>query len=86
MNPDGSAVETVTETWSGQRLNSPNDIVARSDGLLFFTDPPYGVKPAERALHFQGLYTLDLAAKGTCRDSLAGRRFRAAQRPGVLAR
>ncbi len=60
MNPDGSVVETVTETWSGQRLNSPNDIVARSDGLLFFTDPPYGVEPAQRALHFQGLYSLNL--------------------------
>ena len=63
MNPDGSAVETVAETWSGQRLNSPNDIVARSDGLLF-TDPPYGVEPAERALHFQGIYALDLTASG----------------------
>ena len=48
MNRDGSRVETVAETWSGQRLNSPNDIVARSDGLLFFTDPPYGVEPAQR--------------------------------------
>src|SRR5208282_5275661 len=42
----------------------PNDIVARSDGLLFFTDPPYGVEPAQRALHFQGLYALDLAGTG----------------------
>src|SRR5208282_2362974 len=64
MNRDGSRVETVAETWSGQRLNSPNDIVARSDGLLFFTDPPYGVEPAQRALHFQGLYALDLAGTG----------------------
>jgi gluconolactonase len=60
MNPDGSEVQTVVETWSGQRLNSPNDIVARSDGLLFFTDPPYGVEPARRALHFQGVYALAL--------------------------
>src|SRR5438045_1052407 len=43
MNPDGSGVETVAETWSGKRLNSPNDIVCRSDGLVYFTDPPYGV-------------------------------------------
>jgi len=60
MNPDGSGVETIAETWSGQRLNSPNDIVARSDGLLFFTDPPYGVDPAKRTLHFQGVYALDV--------------------------
>jgi gluconolactonase len=59
MNLDGSGVETVVETWSGQRLNSPNDIVGRSDGLIYFTDPPYGVKPEDRALHFQGLFALE---------------------------
>jgi gluconolactonase len=63
MNPDGSDVATLVETWSGQRLNSPNDIVSRSDGLLYFTDPPYGVAPEARALHFQGLYAFDLASK-----------------------
>src|SRR5436190_1238951 len=64
MSPDGSDVRTVTETWSGQRLNSPNDIVSRSDGLLFFTDPPYGVEPANRSLHFQGVYSLQLNESG----------------------
>ena len=59
MAPDGSGVETVVETWSGKRLNSPNDIVCRSDGLVYFTDPPYGVKPEDRALHFQGVCALD---------------------------
>jgi gluconolactonase len=58
MNVDGSGVETVVEAWSGQRLNSPNDIVCRSDGRVYFTDPPYGVKPEDRALHFQGVYAL----------------------------
>ena len=62
MGQDGTRVERVVETWSGQRLNSPNDIVARSDGLLLFTDPPYGVEPRQRALHFQGVYALDLDA------------------------
>jgi gluconolactonase len=59
MNLNGSGVETVVETWSGQRLNSPNDIVCRSDGLAYFSDPPYGVKPEDRALHFQGLFALE---------------------------
>ncbi len=59
MAVDGSGVETVVETWSGQRLNSPNDIVCRSDGLVYFTDPPYGVKPEDRALHFQGVFALE---------------------------
>jgi gluconolactonase len=62
MERDGSGVETLVETWSGRRLNSPNDIVCRSDGVAYFTDPPYGVRPSERELHFQGVYSLDLRA------------------------
>jgi gluconolactonase len=64
MALDGSGVEPIVETWSGQRLNSPNDIVCRSDGLIFFTDPPYGVEPRRRSLHFQGLYAFDSSRKG----------------------
>ena len=60
MNRDGTGVETIVENWSGRRLNSPNDIVCRSDGIAYFTDPPYGVQPADRALHFQGVYAIDL--------------------------
>jgi gluconolactonase len=59
MKPDGSGVEPVVEAWNGGRLNSPNDIVGRSDGRLYFTDPPYGVAPADRSLHFQGVYRID---------------------------
>jgi gluconolactonase len=53
-------VTSLAESWAGARLNSPNDIVCRSDGLIYFTDPPYGVEPAQRALHFQGVFALDL--------------------------
>jgi gluconolactonase len=59
MQTDGERVQTVVEAWEGKRLNSPNDIVCRSDGLLLFTDPPYGVAPEQRALHFQGVYALE---------------------------
>jgi gluconolactonase len=64
MRIDGGDYRPIVDSWSGQRLNSPNDIVARSDGLFYFTDPPYGVKPEHRALHFQGLYALDPQATG----------------------
>jgi gluconolactonase len=64
MRPDGSGYRPILDSWSGRRLNSPNDVVSRSDGLLYFTDPPYGVKPEDRSLHFQGLYALDLRAEG----------------------
>jgi gluconolactonase len=41
--PDGSARAIVVDRWQGKRLNSPNDIVVKSDGTLWFTDPPYGL-------------------------------------------
>lgn len=67
MNADGSGVETLVESWSGKRLNSPNDVVARSDGLIYFTDPPYGVAAEDRALHFQGVYAFDYGKSGDLR-------------------
>jgi gluconolactonase len=62
MNRDGTNIETVVEAWEGKRLNSPNDIVARADGLIYFTDPPYGVAPENREIPFQGVYALDSLA------------------------
>ena len=39
---DGT-VNTVVSTFEGRKLNSPNDVVVRSDGTLWFTDPEYGL-------------------------------------------
>ncbi|MDA0638090.1 SMP-30/gluconolactonase/LRE family protein [Nonomuraea sp. MCN248] len=39
---DGS-VTTLSDSWQGRRLNSPNDVIVRSDGSIWFTDPPYGI-------------------------------------------
>src|SRR6185436_12387472 len=36
----------LAEQFQGKRLNSPNDIVVKSDGAIYFTDPPYGVQPS----------------------------------------
>ena len=33
----------IAETFAGRRFNSPNDVVERSDGSIWFTDPPYGI-------------------------------------------
>lgn len=38
-----AAVEVIAEQFDGKRLNSPNDVVVRSDGTVWFTDPPYGI-------------------------------------------
>jgi len=39
---DGS-ITVLADGWQGRRLNSPNDVVVRSDGSIWFTDPPYGI-------------------------------------------
>ncbi|UPY38992.1 SMP-30/gluconolactonase/LRE family protein [Sediminicoccus sp. KRV36] len=40
--PDGS-VTVIAESYAGKRLNSPNDVVVKSDGSIWFTDPPFGI-------------------------------------------
>ncbi|MFN7735005.1 MAG: SMP-30/gluconolactonase/LRE family protein [Pirellula sp.] len=42
MEPDG-AVTVLVDKFDGKRLNSPNDVAVRSDGTLWFTDPPWGL-------------------------------------------
>jgi sugar lactone lactonase YvrE len=56
---DGSVV-SLAERYEGKRLNSPNDVVVRSDGSIYFTDPPYGLPRQEegRELDFNGVYRL----------------------------
>ncbi|MGW0806166.1 SMP-30/gluconolactonase/LRE family protein [Nonomuraea sp. NPDC002799] len=39
---DGS-ITVIADRWEGKRLNSPNDVIVRSDGSVWFTDPPYGI-------------------------------------------
>ena len=54
---DGTVV-ALAERYEGKRLNSPNDIVVRSDGVIYFTDPPYGIEPAQREQPVNGVYAL----------------------------
>lgn len=55
---DDGAVISLAERFEGRRLNSPNDLVVHSSGAIFFTDPPYGVRPEQRELSFQGVFRL----------------------------
>jgi len=52
----------LADNYQGKRLNSPNDSAYRSDGWLYFTDPPYGLAGLEddpaRELGFNGIYRL----------------------------
>ena len=54
---DGSIV-TLADHYQGKRLNSPNDVVVKSDGTIYFTDPPYGIEPQEREQSCNGLYRI----------------------------
>ena len=40
--PDGS-ISVLCDRFDGKRLNSPNDVVVKSDGSIWFTDPPFGI-------------------------------------------
>src|SRR5712691_9463022 len=56
-------VQTVlADSYQGKRLNSPNDLVYRSDGTLFFTDPPFGFpktfEDARKQLPFSGVFSI----------------------------
>ena len=61
LEKDGT--ETVlADRFEGRRLNSPNDLVYRSDGTLFFTDPPFGLPKffadPRKELSFSGVYSI----------------------------
>jgi gluconolactonase len=43
---DDGTRAVVAERFEGKRLNSPNDIVVKSDGSIYFTDPPYAIQPS----------------------------------------
>ncbi len=62
LDPDG-ALTTLADRYQGMRLNSPNDLVYRSDGSLYFTDPPFGLPRAyddpRRETPHAGVYRLD---------------------------
>jgi gluconolactonase len=58
----GGGKKTLVDSYMGKRLNSPNDAVFKSNGDLYFTDPPYGLpkrwEDPTRELDFCGVYKL----------------------------
>jgi gluconolactonase len=65
MDPDGTGGgrEVLATHYDGRELNSPNDVVVKSDGAMYFTDPTYGRMPGfgierEQDLDFQGVYRI----------------------------
>jgi gluconolactonase len=68
---DGS-ITVIADRYDGRRLNSPNDVVVRSDGSVWFTDPSYGIDSdkeghkADSEIGACHVYRVD-AATGDCR-------------------
>ncbi len=59
----GAERTILAERYDGKRLNSPNDLVYRADGSLYFTDPPYGLpmqndRDPHKELPFNGVYRI----------------------------
>ena len=61
LGKDGK-VAVLADRYQGKRLNSPNDLVYRSDGTLYFTDPPFGFPKffddPRKELPFSGIYSI----------------------------
>ena len=75
VNPHGDVI-VLADRFDGRRLNSPNDLVYRSDGTLYFTDPPFGLPggfddPA-RELSFSGVYAVRDGVVSLVTGELAG--------------
>jgi gluconolactonase len=60
---------TLVDRYEGKRINSPNDLVFKSNGDLYFTDPPFGLPKAfddpRKELPFQGVYKFSKDGKLT---------------------
>jgi gluconolactonase len=61
LEKDGAQI-VLTDSFDGKRLNSPNDLVYRSDGTLYFTDPPFGLpkfyNDPRKQLPYSGVFSI----------------------------
>ncbi|MCG8351791.1 MAG: SMP-30/gluconolactonase/LRE family protein [Chloroflexales bacterium] len=75
VNPHGD-IAVLADTYQGMRLNSPNDLVYKSDGALYFTDPPFGLPrmfdDPRKETPFSGVYRVKDGAITLLDDTLNG--------------
>src|SRR6516225_1998725 len=75
VEPHGN-VTVLADRYDGRRLNSPNDLVYRSDGTLFFTDPPFGLPEVfddpDKELPFSGVFAVREGEVTQVTDELEG--------------
>lgn len=75
VEPHGN-ITVLADRYDGKRLNSPNDLVYRSDGTLYFTDPPFGLPgfydDPDKELDFSGVFGARDGVVTLLTDELAG--------------
>jgi len=75
LEKDGS-LTVLAERYEGKRLNSPNDLAYRSDGLLYFTDPSFGLRGKDadprKELSYNGIFLLSAGKLELLSDELNG--------------
>ena len=59
---DGEVI-TLVDSYQGKKFNSPNDVVVKSDGTLWFTDPDYGLRDRPREMAKNNVFRLDPLSK-----------------------
>ncbi|MDP7640058.1 MAG: SMP-30/gluconolactonase/LRE family protein [Candidatus Hydrogenedentes bacterium] len=57
VEKDGS-VTVIADNYQGKKFSSPNDLAIRSDGMIFFADPPFGLGGREAELDINGVYSV----------------------------
>jgi gluconolactonase len=67
LNDPRPRFEAIVSNYKGKKFNSPNDLVYATNGDLYFTDPPYGlkdgVKDSTKEIPFQGIYLVKPGGK-----------------------
>ena len=75
VNPHGD-ITVQADNYQGMRLNSPNDLVYKSDGALYFTDPPFGLPKMfddpHKEMPFSGVYRVKDGQITLLDDTLTG--------------
>ena len=75
VEPHGDTT-VLADRFDGKRLNSPNDLAYRSDGTLYFTDPPFGLPGGaddpKRELPYSGVFAVRDGRVSLVTDELAG--------------
>lgn len=68
---EGVGIEPLASHYNGKRFNSPNDLAIKSDGSIFFTDPPFGLNDenATPELPYSGIYRLTASGDVQLLDS-----------------